>query len=388
MKKILFFVYGDLFPVDAGNKRLIVEILSYLMRSQCFHITLVVVCSEPQNKMELEKLCHRLVLLKEPHKSLLLHAISYPFIKSKITTLQLLIFGLKLRRMLKQEFSRHTYIIINYISWYHFIPPNFLNRSIVITHDLQFFREKSFAGAAPSLFQKFHIHLNRILELRALKKFRKVIILADYEYKILSDLNFPMDKVIKIGMPLSSTNPPFSSNCPYDFLMVGGNSTQNESGFHFFFEKILPLVLPRHTNITIAIAGGLSNSSFCRSISQTYCGLKLLGYCDNLDQIYAKTKIVISTPIYGSGIKVKTVEAMLYGKCVLSNNKGLEGIPWTMESVINMDHYSEEKLAVLLDNLLNDQNLREKYGKQAKALISQEFAPEKTLKYLLQDLTA
>lgn len=388
MKKILFFVYGDLFPIDAGNKRLIVEILSYLMRSQCFYITLVIVCAEAHNRTELEKLCHRLILLKEPRESFLLHAISYPFIKSRITTLQLLIFGRKLRRMLKQEFPHHTYAIINYVSWYHLIPPNYLARSLVITHDLQFFREKSFAGDTPSLLQKFHIYLNRISELRVLKKFKKVIILADYEYKILSDLSFPMQKVTKIGMPLSPMDLPFLSVCSFDFLMVGGNSLQNESGLRFFFEKVLPLVNTNHSNVTIAIAGGLSSSSFCQSIAQTYHGLKLLGYCNNLDQIYAQSKIVISTPIYGSGIKVKTVEAMLYGKCVLSNNKGLEGIPWTVDSVINMDHYSEKELAVLLKDLLNNQKLREKYGQVAKTLLSQEFAPENTLKYLLQDLSA
>jgi glycosyltransferase involved in cell wall biosynthesis len=69
----------------------------------------------------------------------------------------------------------------------------------------------------------------------------------------------------------------------------------------------------------------------CRSerlitISQNLPNVRLLGYIDDLAQLYTTCKVAIS-PVDGAGLKIKAVEALAAGKPVFGSRHTMEGLP-------------------------------------------------------------
>ena len=53
--------------------------------------------------------------------------------------------------------------------------------------------------------------------------------------------------------------------------------------------------------------------------------VEVAGSVENLSEYYYKTDAVIIPILYGDGMKVKTAEAMMYGKPVFATKEALEG---------------------------------------------------------------
>ena len=73
--------------------------------------------------------------------------------------------------------------------------------------------------------------------------------------------------------------------------------------------------------IEIIIAG-----TVCNAVSIKHDKLKLLGLVDNLDEFYSSVDLVINPLLFGTGLKIKSAEALAYGVPILSSVVGFEGI--------------------------------------------------------------
>lgn len=51
----------------------------------------------------------------------------------------------------------------------------------------------------------------------------------------------------------------------------------------------------------------------------------VVGTVENLDKYYYSNSIIVMPIFYGDGMKIKTAEAMMYGKTILASNEALEG---------------------------------------------------------------
>jgi glycosyltransferase involved in cell wall biosynthesis len=55
--------------------------------------------------------------------------------------------------------------------------------------------------------------------------------------------------------------------------------------------------------------------------------VKFLGHKDDLDEEYAAAAVVINPAWIGTGLKIKTIEALSRGKPLVTTPKGIEGLP-------------------------------------------------------------
>jgi glycosyltransferase involved in cell wall biosynthesis len=55
-------------------------------------------------------------------------------------------------------------------------------------------------------------------------------------------------------------------------------------------------------------------------------GVEWLGYVDNIEDFYASVDLVVAPLIMGTGLKIKTVEALSFGKPVIGTKLGFEGL--------------------------------------------------------------
>jgi hypothetical protein len=108
-----------------------------------------------------------------------------------------------------------------------------------------------------------------------------------------------------------------------DLLFVGGRHPPNVAGIkRFLAECFAPLLAPR--GVTCVVAGDV-----CADLAEEAAripGLICLGRVEDLTLLYAAAKLVIVPLIEGTGVSVKTLEAIAAGKPVVASPVGMRGL--------------------------------------------------------------
>jgi len=108
----------------------------------------------------------------------------------------------------------------------------------------------------------------------------------------------------------------FTHNFRFDILFIGSDNIHNQVSIKWFFERVYPLLTNKYT---ICIIGKITD------YVGEYPDLTKIKFVNNLTEIYNQVKISICPMLQGSGMKIKVVEALSYGKPVVCTNKGVDG---------------------------------------------------------------
>ncbi len=101
---------------------------------------------------------------------------------------------------------------------------------------------------------------------------------------------------------------------------LGAHNYINEKAINGFLD-IFYSSSKYHDKIEIIIAG-----SICNIISHKHPNIKLMGIVENLDDFYKDLDLIINPLQFGTGLKIKTAEALSYGLPIVSSTIGFEGI--------------------------------------------------------------
>ncbi|MCI8358233.1 MAG: glycosyltransferase family 4 protein [Lachnospiraceae bacterium] len=104
-----------------------------------------------------------------------------------------------------------------------------------------------------------------------------------------------------------------------EILFFGSLFQPNQLGVEWFMEN----VLPKLPDIVLNIVGkGFEKK---RNDYKKYKNVQVIGSVDEPDEFYYRHAVVVMPIQYGAGMKVKTAEAMMYGRIVLATDEALEG---------------------------------------------------------------
>lgn len=165
-----------------------------------------------------------------------------------------------------------------------------------------------------------------------------------------------------------------------ELLFIGSNFGPNYDGILWFINCVMP-DLP---DFTLYVVG----KDFERS--KQYLEQKnviVIGTVENLEDYYYRFPVIVIPVLYGSGMKVKTAEAMMYGRTIFATDEALEGyetenvkgvfrcnsqrefiesikwfyktqVPFFQEEVyrLYLDKYSSEAGLMILKNVLPSEN--------------------------------
>ncbi len=104
-------------------------------------------------------------------------------------------------------------------------------------------------------------------------------------------------------------------------------------------------------------------------------GAELLGSVERPEDFFSQISVLLYPPARGSGMKIKALEAMAYGRPVVSNTEGLEGLtdrPLPVATPLDDD-------TTLIDRtieLLSDPAERSALGDAGRQLIEDVYSPE------------
>lgn len=125
-----------------------------------------------------------------------------------------------------------------------------------------------------------------------------------------------------------------------ELVWLGNNNVpHNRAALIYLLEKILPDL----KCFQLKVAGGCPDDLVLKYSELP--GVKFLGYIENLDEAFSPGKIMAAPFLFGSGVKIKVLEAIASGVAVVTNEVGFQGIPYSNNKIFrpvsNVDEFRE-----------------------------------------------
>lgn len=109
----------------------------------------------------------------------------------------------------------------------------------------------------------------------------------------------------------------------HKMVFLSGNNVFNQNGIKWFLRKVFPGIRRAVPDAEVLIGG-----SICKVIKDldTVDGVKLLGLVDEPSEFYALADVAINPVYQGTGLKIKTFEAISYDKVTLVHPHSMAGV--------------------------------------------------------------
>jgi glycosyltransferase involved in cell wall biosynthesis len=143
----------------------------------------------------------------------------------------------------------------------------------------------------------------------------------------------------------------------------------NRQGIRWFVEKIYPIIKDRIPDVSLYIIGKYDKPFLSNNNDQS---IHILGFVPDLRETYSSAEIFICPLQFGSGTKIKLLDAMYCGLPIVTTSVGAESIALVDgENCFIAD--TEQGFAEKTIKLLNNQVLWEKFSKGSRALAADRY---------------
>jgi glycosyltransferase involved in cell wall biosynthesis len=145
-----------------------------------------------------------------------------------------------------------------------------------------------------------------------------VLAIQEKEAEVLSK-RLRNTKVLTVGhfLELHQDHSPKTNN---NILFVGSKNPINVHGINYFVQTIFPQIKAQFPDLQLILAGDI-----CDKVD-SFDGCLKLGRVANLKDAYDLVKLVISPVFFGTGLKIKNIEALGYSKALVTTSVGAEGL--------------------------------------------------------------
>jgi glycosyltransferase involved in cell wall biosynthesis len=135
-------------------------------------------------------------------------------------------------------------------------------------------------------------------------------------------------------------------------------------------QNIWPKVLSVLPEARLLIAG--AKPEWLASYKERPNGVTFVGFVDDLEKLYEEVTVVCCPILYGSGTRIKILEAAAHGKPVVSTALGAEGLQLKDGSEI-LVRDDPSSFADACIRLLTDKSLAASMGQRARAVIEEKY---------------
>lgn len=184
----------------------------------------------------------------------------------------------------------------------------------IITHDAySFYRQRN-----PNIMTDLNLRPEE--EAKALQRCDYVFAMQDKEATLFNYLA-PKSIILKSYCSSKINIQPQVGN--HHLLFFSSEWQPNILGLQWFLHDVFPHVRDRFPDCKLVIGG-----SICTELKwlNEKPGIELLGYVGDPADFYRLGDVVINPTFSGAGLKIKTIEAISFGKVVVSHPHSVEGI--------------------------------------------------------------
>lgn len=202
-----------------------------------------------------------------------------------------------------------------------------------------------------------------------LRKADVLLSIHDEDTKMMKKMA-PQTEVLSI--PMSVSRPLHRrKQVPGRCLFVGSNGHTNVQGLSWFLNHVWPLVLSTIPECSLHVCG-----TVCNEIRNKYQNVNFLGRVDNLENEYSTSELIVIPLFFGSGLKIKLVEALAHGRACVSTSVGVQGLKEFVDKAILVDD-TVDGFAEYVNMVLTNKEKREKMESFANKHIFDKYSPEK-----------
>jgi glycosyltransferase involved in cell wall biosynthesis len=155
-------------------------------------------------------------------------------------------------------------------------------------------------------------------------------------------------------------------------LIVASDNALNVHGLTGFLLDCWPAIKDAVPSATLHVVGRVGEK--CPTLDPA---VRFSGWVDDLEAVYREASVVINPTIAGTGLKIKSVQALAHGKPLVAWANGVEGLNY--ESLAPYKECSSwDAFAMAVIQLLRDGEERRKLSERALSYAAVEFAPHTT----------
>ena len=244
------------------------------------------------------------------------------------------------------------------------------------THDIQYKRLEEFASRG----MVFPLRITRDEERRIFDRFDALIAIQAAEADLIREM-CPHTPVLTVGSQGGHSPSVSSPSEDGRLLYVGGYNGANIDGLRRFLHYAWPEVCRNVPGATLHVCGHIDRAF----AGERFDRVTFLGHQENLDAEYAAAAVVINPAWIGTGLKIKSIEALHRGKPLVTTPKGIEGLPRDAEqsAVIAVD---DESFATAIIRLLTDIETRQALSRSALAFARNHLTRDAVYRELFQFL--
>lgn len=209
-------------------------------------------------------------------------------------------------------------VLCNYVFTSNIIQylPNHIN-TFIITHDIIHKRREILNDHKESHNIEYWTQDN---EISLLEKSKNLLAIQKEEEQYLKKI-CPGQNIITLYPPIHCTYGRKANT--HHLLFVATNNFFNQTGISWFIHKIFPSCCA--LGIKLIVCGRICNFLKKNGL-HTNRNIILRGKVENIDKEYLRAGAVIIPLLYGTGLKMKLVEALSYGCPVITTSVGAEGL--------------------------------------------------------------
>ena len=236
--------------------------------------------------------------------------------------------------------------------------------AVLDTHDIMCFREYRFYEHGFS----HHICISLAEEKRILEEFDAVVAIQKEERKLLQTMLPQTPVLLCPHVVRTQTNWEHDNYTIKTIGFIGGSSLANKVGLNWFLEQVWSVIKTFDLELLIFGSVGEDFDEYCLQDPQ----VKNMGTGLTQAEIYAMTDCMINPIFVGGGLKIKTLEAISYGKPIVSTVEGAVGIGEIGNNGIIQAHNRAEFIEAFI-RLVNKPELVRDLISQGRKLVESDF---------------
>ncbi|MEZ5022955.1 MAG: glycosyltransferase family 4 protein [Chitinophagales bacterium] len=298
---------------------------------------------------------------------------------------------LNLYRNLSKKFAAKTaeiahqcdVIFVDHYEVFQYVPSNFKGRVVLHQHNCEYLMWDRFAKVEKNLVKRIALK-NQAWWIknyeRSICNQSDVVLAAPNdieELKLIGGTDTNYLETYHLGDEKLLSAPELEFEKAEEALLFVGTLTweANVDGLIWFLQEGWAKLKENHPNLKFYIVGKNPDPRIVELATAAGKDIMLTGFVEDLEPYFQKCQVFVSPLRFGSGIKVKVMNAMYRGIPTVTTPVGAEGM-----AVINKTHLMIEdqmsEFCTSISELINNRDTWQKLSKNSRALAKKKYTWE------------
>ncbi len=168
-------------------------------------------------------------------------------------------------------------------------------------------------------------------------------------------------------------------------LYVGTlNWEANVDGLLWFMEHVWPTVSQQEPTAVVKIVGSKPDPRLLEAAKQ-HSRIEFTGFVEDLEPLFSSSRLFLAPLRFGSGIKVKVLNAMCRGLPTITTPVGAEGLAAVHGAHLSITDTADAMIASIL-NLMNNEREWSDMERMSRELVREKYTWNKVLGYMVDEI--